>query len=656
MNRLANERSAYLRHAKDQEIDWRPWSEEAFEEARLQDKPVFLSSGAQWCHWCHVMARESFDNLEVAALLNERFISIKLDRDERPDVDRRYQRAVAAMGLGGGWPLSVFLTPDKKPFYGGTYFPPEEAYGRPGFKTILLTLSNLYREKKEEILAQSAKLLDLLKEKPPALGEIKESAVEEGVRLIVSGYDSTHGGFGGAPKFPMSGALELLLNRFFLTRDASYGAVARETLFNMAQGGIHDQLGGGFHRYSTDEAWIIPHFEKMADDNAWLLRNYADAYAIFREPYFKEVAAGIVEWFLSDLSDPRGGFYASQDADVTPEDEGGFFTWTDDELKAALDDEEYKVLSLRLVGSKGRMHHDKAKGVLYVARTVTEIGKALGLPSPSVEKIVERGKKKLLEARNGRSRPYVDTALYTSLNGLAIAAFIKAYRFLNIRDAGDFAFKSIDRVLEKNVHDGRLLHSEGVPALLDDYVFFSWGLIEAYEATGRKEYLDRAAHFMDTAIAECGDEPGGGFFDTAGEVLGIRLKGVEDIPHPSANAVAIPVLMKLGFMRDDQRYRSAAVKALQAFSHQAQYMGAHGAYYLCAVDAYYNMWELAFNLSPDGGYARAARSLFAPYEAIKYGPDRGNVSPCRAEVCLEPVANVKELEALLASGAHGPRP
>jgi uncharacterized protein len=653
LNSLVHERSAYLRHAKDQKIDWRPWSEEAFAEARRQGKPVFLSSGAQWCHWCHVMARESFENDDVAQLLNERYISIKLDRDERPDVDRRYQRAVAAMGFGGGWPLTVFLTPDKKPFYGGSYFPLEEGYGRPGFKAILVTLSNLYREKKGEIDAHSEKLFDMLKSGPWRAGEIRESAVDEGVRLILAGYDDRHGGFGEAPKFSMSGALEFLINRFFLTRDKFLGEAVRKTLFEMAKGGIHDQLGGGFHRYSTDEEWIIPHFEKMTDDNAWLLRNYTDGYGIFHEPRFKEVATGIVRYLLTDLSDPVGGFYASQDADVSPGDEGGFFTWTDGELKSVLDETEYRVLSLHFFDEKGRMRHDGSKRVLFIAKSVTEIVGETGLGAPLVGEIIERGKKKLLESRNIRPAPFIDNALYTSLNGLAISAFLKAYRILGLDEAKEFALKSIDRVEKRNISKGRLLHSEGIPALLDDYVFFCDALIAAYEVTGRAGYLDRAGNLMDVCLGEFGDESEGGFFDTAEEVAGMRLKGIEDIPHPSANAMAISQLMKLSFMSGLPKYRAAAMRALESFAGNAQSMGVHGASFLSALDGYFNTWELTCNLSPEADFARAALSLFHPYTAVRYGRDEGTITSCRKEVCFEPVRSVEELGRLMAPEDRG---
>ncbi len=647
MNRLARERSAYLQHAKEQAIDWYPWSEEAFEKAGRESKPVFLSSGAQWCHWCHVMARESFEDEEVARLLNEHFISIKLDRDERPDVDRRYQQVTAVMGHGGGWPLSIFLTPEKKPFFGGTYFPPEAGFGRPGFKDILRTVSRLYREKKDEIDAYGAELVEMLKPGPSPAGKADESMVHSCVRQILVEYDGKYGGFGTAPKFPMSGALELLINRFFLTKEERLGDAVKKTLFNMAKGGIHDHLGGGFHRYSTDQEWLIPHFEKMADDNAWLLRNYTDAYAVFGEPRFREVAEGILHFFRTDLSDPSGGFYASQDADVSPEDEGGYFTWTDGDFKAVLDETGYAVLSAYFLHGKGAMHHDASKKVLFTAFPAEEIAKRLGMELRTVEGIIGEGKRKLLEARRRRQRPFVDTALYTSLNGLVISAFLKAYRALGIEEARDFALASIDRIRALNVSGGRLLHSEGVDALLDDYIFFSDALVAAYEVTGRTDYLEQGRMFMDACITRFRDESGSGFYDTEDEVIGMRLKSIEDMPHPSANALAIPVLNRLSFACGDERYRTLAREALDAFSLRAQPIGLHSAYYFCALDGYFNLSELTCNLLPGSDLARGALSVFCPYEAIRYGEDRGYIIPCRRGTCFEPVTGVEALKESL---------
>jgi len=430
MNRLSREKSPYLRHSAHQKIEWYTWSDEAFGRAKKEDKPIFLSTGAIWCHWCHVMAKECFENEEIVEFLNEHFINIKLDRDERPDIDRRYQQAVTAMGSGGGWPLSVFLTPDRKPFFGGTYFPPEDILDRPGFKRVLRAIVDFYKSKREEISQYSEELMNSLKPKPLLYGEIKESMINEATTSILSTLDPQNGGFGSAPKFPMSGALEFLINRYFFTRNESLGYTVKKTLESMAKGGLHDQIGGGFHRYSTDEAWILPHFEKMADDNAWLLRNYIDAYFLFGDNYFKEVAEGIIRFLRDVLSDHDGGFYASQDADVTPDDEGGYFTWRDADFRRVLTDEEYKVLSLHFLHEMGSMHHDESKKVLFVVREAKEIADTLKKDVNNVQEIIISGKEKLLKERNNRQAPFVDDTLYTALNGMLITAFLKAYRIL----------------------------------------------------------------------------------------------------------------------------------------------------------------------------------------------------------------------------------
>ena len=653
MNKLANEKSAYLQHAAHQKINWYPWSDEAFEKAKQEDKPVFLSSGAIWCHWCHVMAKESFEDNEVALILNENFIAVKLDRDEMPDIDRRYQQAVAAMGFGGGWPLSIFLTSDRKPFYGGTYFPPGEGFGRPAFKTILMAITQLYSAKRDEVIESSEKILDMLKQKPMGTGELRESIIDEGTSIIMKSIDTLYGGFGKTPKFPMSGAIEFLLGRYFFSRDEVLGAALRKTLTFMAKGGYHDQLAGGFHRYSTDQAWIIPHFEKMADDNAWLLRNYVDAYSLLGDPYFREVAEGIISFTRNELSHPDGGFYASQDADVTPDDEGGYFTWTDEDFRKLLDDEEHKVLAPYFLHDRGMMHHDPAKRVLYLDKSPEDVARIAGIDVETVNGIIKRGKKKLLAARETRIKPIIDTALYSSLNGMYISAFLKAYRVLKDEEMKGFALKSLEKILTINTDDDKLLHTPGVKGLLDDHIHLIDALVSAYEVTGVESYLGNADLLMSRSIELFWDKDEGGFFDTDEEVLGTRLKGIEDIPQPSANSIAIILLLKLAFMRDRAEYRTFAEKALKVFSSWGQAMGVHGGYYFSALDTYYNGLELTLNTPADSELALAAHTTFRPYSAIVYREDQGYASPCVQNVCYEPIKEPEALKKFLATPTAG---
>jgi uncharacterized protein len=647
MNRLASEKSPYLSHAAHQKIDWYPWSDEAFERAKKENKPVFLSSGAIWCHWCHVMAKECFDDEEVAKLLNDHFVSIKLDRDERPDIDRRYQNAVSAMGFGGGWPLSVFLTPDKKPFFGGTYFPPDDRHGKPGFRKVLTSVADFYSSKRWAADEYSGKLMESLKQNPFEAGEIQEACINEAIIDILSRFDATNGGFGSSPKFPMPGAIELLINRFYFTQMQSYGYAVRKTLESMAKGGFHDQLGGGFHRYSADEAWIVPHFEKMADDNAWLLRNYIDAYAAFGDDYFREVGRGIILFLRNTLSDPEGGFYASQDADVSPDDEGGYFTWTEKELRSVLNKEEYRIMSLHFFHERGAMHHDEAKKVLFVSMEAEEISKRTGIDKLKVSEIIKSGKIKLLAERNRRKAPFIDRTLYTSLNGMLITSFLKSFRFLKDPHLKEFALTTLGKILTKHYLDNGLLHTEGIEAVLDDYIYLIEALISAYEVTADSSYHEQAETLMVLCLENFWDNDNGGFFDTEKDVLGIRLKGIEDIPHPSSNSLGILLLLKLYSMTGKKRYRDCAETALKVFSLRTKNMGIHSGYYFCALDAYFLMLKYSLNTLPGHALAETALSTFYPYLSVAYGEDKGSVIPCVEDACFEPVVSPEGIREFL---------
>jgi len=653
INRLAREESAYLKHAASQGIDWYPWCEEAFETAEQEDKPIFMSTGAIWCHWCHVMAKECFEDKEIIKLLNENFINIKLDRDERPDIDRLYQMAVAAMGAGGGWPLSVFLTHDKKPFFGGTYFPPEDRFGRPGFKSVLKSVTELYKSRKQEVSQYTEKLINALKPEPAVQGEINESLVDTAVKNILAESDAQNGGFGSAPKFPMPGTIEFLINRYVLTRKESIGYAVRKTLEAIAKGGFHDQIGGGFHRYSTDEYWIIPHFEKMADDNAWLLRNYIHAYSVFGDEYFKEVANGIINFIRDVLSGNDGSFYASQDADVTPDDEGGYFTWTDKDFKKALSEEEHMMLSLHLLNEQGAMHHDKSKKVLFIAMSAEEIAEKSGRDPGEVKESIKSGKAKLLKQRNKRESPFIDRTFYTSLNGMLVTACLMAYRALGEESVKDFALKCLDKIIKDYFTGDELFHSKGVKALLEDHVNLAEALTSAYEVTGDLSYINKAVRIMDLCIEKFWDRKEGGFFETDSRLLGIRLKGVEDISHPSANSSGIMVLLKLFHLTGGDAYRQYAEKALKAFSSKAAVQGIMSGYYFASLDAYFNMLKLNINTT-EKELTRTAISSFSPYTTLAYGEDKGCVIPCFKDTCHEPIDNPDSLRSFLKKRKYLP--
>ncbi len=647
MNRLSKENSPYLRHAATQKINWYPWCDEAFEKARIEGKPVFLSSGAVWCHWCHVMAKESFEDDEVAELLNKNFICIKLDRDERPDIDRRYQRAVAAMGGGGGWPLSVFLTHDKKPFYGGTYFPLNEQYGMLGFKTLLKAINELYKAKKDEVIANSTEIVRFLKTDSTVIGEINPEIINNGVRSILNSIDKDRGGFGYAPKFPMPGSIEFLLGNYFLKHDEDIGVFLKKTLYSMAKGGIYDQLTGGFHRYSTDAHWIIPHFEKMLDDNVWLLKNYIDAYCIFNEDLLRDVAYGIMGFIKDELSHEDGGFYASQDADVTPEDEGGYFTWSKDEFKDILDEDEFRVLSAYFLHDGGILPHNFRRMVLYIEESIEDLARKISMPVQTFKDLIERGKKKLLKERQKRQKPFIDKTLYTSLNSMAASIFLEAYMIFKDEDIKRLGLMTIDRILRENIKDDILFHSPGVKAMLDDYIYLVDALVTAYEITGENNYICKAKDIMDTCIERLWDKETGGFFDSEDDVIGIKIKAIDDGPHPSPNSLAIVVLIKLSVILKDGSYKEYAELAMKAFSAQAQDMGVHAGYFYNAINFYFYMLEFTIQRGASKELKDEVYSLFYPYKVIRYEDDGDKVVPCFGATCYEPIQKPEAIKGLL---------
>jgi uncharacterized protein YyaL (SSP411 family) len=425
-NELSKAASAYLRSARHQPIAWNEWGAEAFAKAKREDKPVLLDIGAVWCHWCHVMDRESYENPDTAHVINEFFIAVKVDRDERPDVDARYQAAVSAISGQGGWPLTAFLTSDGKPYFGGTYFPPEERYGRPSFQRVLITMADAFKNKRDEVEDSASSVLHAIEHNESFSARAGEPGAELVEKLIASSckqFDERYGGFGSQPKFPHPGALDMLIDAAG-RGDETAAHVAKVTLEKMAAGGIYDQLAGGFHRYSVDEKWIVPHFEKMAYDNSELLKNYAHAFQTFVDPQFARVANDILRWMDEWLSDRElGGFYASQDADDSLDDDGDYFTWTRDEAEAELTREEFFVAevfyNLRAVGD---MHHNPLKNVLHRVAPIEKIAQVLKLDVAEAATLMQSAKAKLYAARLKRKTPYVDKTVYTGWNGMCIAA------------------------------------------------------------------------------------------------------------------------------------------------------------------------------------------------------------------------------------------
>src|SRR3989441_2805329 len=489
-NRLATESSAYLRSAAHQPVHWHPWSEEAFERAQREDKPILLDIGAVWCHWCHVLDHESYDDPAVAEIINEHFIPIKVDRDERPDLDARYQHAVSAVSGQGGWPLTGFLTPDGKVFFGGTYFPPVDAFGRPSFTRVLLSVAQYYRESRDEARDAAAQLHRQLaaRDAPARPGALDPSLVAAGIDSIRRAFDPTHGGFGGAPKFPHPSTVDLLVRHFARTHEEAVQQMVTRTLQKMARGGVHDQLGGGFHRYATDAHWGVPHFEKMLYDNAGLLSNYVLAYQATGLAELREVAVGTAAFLMGVLMDQRrGGFWGSQDADVHPTDDGSYFTWTVDEAKSALHDEEFAVLAEHYhLHGNGEMQTDPSRHVLFIDRDPDVIAAVLHKDVADVRALIASAQAKLLAVRAQRTVPFVDEACYANWNGMAITAFLQAYSVLGTPRYRDVAWQGLERCIGEGERPDRgVAHVLGPAAtsgvrLLDDQVQLAAALLSAF--------------------------------------------------------------------------------------------------------------------------------------------------------------------------------
>jgi uncharacterized protein YyaL (SSP411 family) len=579
-NRLKDSASPYLRSAAHQPVDWQEWGEEAFAHARAEGKPILLDIGAVWCHWCHVIDRESYENPEIAAMINQFYVPVKVDRDERPDVDARYQSAISAISGQGGWPLTAFLTPDGKPFFGGTYFPPEDAMGRPGFKRILLGIAEAFKTRRAEV-DSSAKALEEAVAKAEvfhtAHGEFDAGVVDSVIESALHLFDEAHGGFGSAPKFPHASAIDLLLERYQSSRDPRLLQVVERSLTGMAEGGVYDQLAGGFHRYAVDERWCVPHFEKMTYDNSELLKNFLHGYQVTRQPLFRETAVGIIEWVGEVLSDrERGGFYGSQDADQTLDDDGDYFTWTLAEVRAVLTPEESRAIEMRYdVGPRGEMHHNPAKNVLWVATSREEIAQSLKTTAQDVSLLLARAKGKMLAARLQRHpTPAIDTTIYVAWNAMFVSAYLEAARVLGRDDCRKFALQTLERILAEAWDEAKgFRHRAGGPRLegsLDDQIFAAAALFDAYEATLDRRYFDIAARAVRLAVERFGDPDGGGFFDRAKDAapmggLDVRRKPLQDSPTPGANSVAVVVLDRLYAFTGEKLYREWAEKTLEAF-------------------------------------------------------------------------------------------
>ena len=617
-----------------QPIHWHQWGEEAFAAAKAENKPILLDIGAVWCHWCHVMDRESYDDPSVAEILNREFIAIKVDRDERPDVDSRYQTAIAAITGQGGWPLTAFLTSDGKPFYGGTYFPPADAYGRPSFKKILLAIADAYKDRRDDVLKEADGLMAALQHAEGLAGhsaDFNPRVITLMVQSALNSFDPKNGGFGSAPKFPHPSILEVLLDWYARTGEDGAANVARTTLMKMANGGAYDQLAGGFHRYSVDEHWIVPHFEKMSYDNSELLRNYVHASQLFPAAGFNETAKDIIRWVDSTLSDRQhGGFYASQDADINLDDDGDYFTWTVDEAKAVLSQQEFDVAALHYdINEVGEMHHNSAKNVLWIRADVEEIAMRLSLKPDEVRKLLASAKAKMLAARLQRPTPYIDKTIYVNWNAMFVSAYLAAGRILGLPDAQHFALRTLDRILEHwNEHTLPHVIAYSDPnaavrqnkGLLDDYVFTAIACLDAYEATGDLTYFRYAREIGNAAISKFGDATSGGFFDAeptpeqvALGALVVRRKAFQDSPTPAGNPAAAILMMRLHAYTNDSRYRDKAEDTLETFAGAVEQFGIYAGTYGRAATWLSKPHTQVVIIGTDAAAAELERAAFGVY-------------------------------------------
>jgi uncharacterized protein YyaL (SSP411 family) len=596
-NRLITEKSPYLLQHAFNPVDWYPWGEEAFARARRENKPIFLSIGYSTCHWCHVMERESFENPDVAKIMNEYFVCIKVDREERPDVDKVYMTAVQAMTGSGGWPMSVWLTPNLQPFFAGTYFPPDSRYGRPGFPDLLKRLHAAWMEQREQVLKSGEEIIKALQEHTaiaaaPDSMLLFTSILRTAYSQFYSSYDERLGGFGSAPKFPRPVVFNFLLRYHARTNEKGALDMTLATLRKMWAGGMNDHLGGGFHRYSVDAYWRVPHFEKMLYDQAQLVWSYLEAYQITHDDFFANVAREILNYVLRDMTHPEGGFYSAEDADSAPDaahpeekEEGAFYLWRQQEIVELLGAAKAEIFNYcygvsdtgnTISDPQGEFHD---KNVLYAAYTLAEAARRFKRSESELKAILEESKKKLFDVRKTRPRPHLDDKIITAWNGLMISAFARAYQVLDEPEylqaaerAADFVLKKIyntqTKTLKRRYRDGEAKY----PGHLDDYAFLTMGLLDLYEAGFDIKWVEQAVALTETQNRLFWDKKDGGFYDTSGEDETILLRTKEDYDgaEPSANSIAVLNLFRLSQMLDRKEWWDMAEKTLRLFGSRLQ--------------------------------------------------------------------------------------
>ncbi len=681
-NRLAGETSPYLLQHAHNPVDWYPWGDEAFERAEKDDKPVFLSIGYSTCHWCHVMEEESFENEEIAEIMNQHFICIKVDREQRPDVDQIYMNAVLMTTGSGGWPLSVFLTPGGEPFFGGTYFPPEDMFGRPGFKRILLSVADAWKNKRQELIDSAGKLTSYLEYAQPSAGEAKLSAetLTRAYETFRDTFDAVNGGFGSAPKFPQPTNLSMLLSYWRRTGDDEALRMVEKTLDAMADGGIYDHLGGGFHRYATDARWLVPHFEKMLYDQALLSKVYIEAYQISRKQDHARVATEVFDYVLRDMTDPAGGFYSAEDADSEGE-EGVFYLWQPKQIVDVLDEEQAKLFNARYgVTKKGNF--EKGKTILNITASIEDLERKFQTDRAELEDVLSAARKKLFEEREKRIRPHRDDKVITAWNGLMISSLAYGGAALGEKKYVQAAERSAEFLLEKVQKNGRLMryyrNGQAVDkAFLDDYAFLTIGLLDLYEATFETKWLAEAKKFAKEMVELFADDESAGLYLTGkdSEKLIARSKPSSDGAVPSGNSIAALALLKLGRLTMDRDLERRGRSIIGAFSPQLDRSPAYSTVMLEA---------LSFSLGPGSEIVIAGKtddtdtremlklthSRFLPnsvvlfhdqaradslYELAPFVKNQTAIDGkttayvCKNYTCGKPVTSLGELEQMLAA-------
>ncbi|MCS6873908.1 MAG: thioredoxin domain-containing protein [Pyrinomonadaceae bacterium] len=592
-NRLINETSPYLLQHAHNPVDWYPWCEEAFERAKAENKPVLVSIGYSACHWCHVMERESFEDEETAKIMNENFINVKVDMEERPDVDQVYMTFVQATTGSGGWPLNVFVTPDKKPFFGGTYFPPEDRYNLPSFRKVLLAVAQAWKNNREEILRSSEQIIQQIKEATrleSTTDHIKAEISEIAFEKLSKSFDEKNGGFGGAPKFPPSMTLEFLLRYHRRTKNQKALQMVVKTCQKMAMGGIYDQIGGGFHRYSVDSIWLVPHFEKMLYDNAQLTRIYLHLYQITKDDFFKKIATETLEYIEREMLHPEGGFFSTQDADSEGE-EGKFFLWTFDEIELLLGEENAKIFCFYYgVTEDGNF---EGKNILHIKYTPEEAAEILKIPVEKLNETVEQGRKILFSEREKRVKPNRDEKIITAWNGLMMATFAEAAAILSKERYLEIAQRNADFLISNLIKDDQLLRTwkDGkakLNAYIEDYANLAEGLIELFQINSELKYLKMAEFLAEKMIEDFWDRTEGGFFFTSHdhEQIAFRQKDFQDNATPSGNSVAAELFLKLSKFTGKSEYENYSVSIFKKVATQIiRYPNAFGRM-LSAIEFY----------------------------------------------------------------------